>query len=202
VNVTSVPDPTSAADDAVAVTATCSAFVSVNVTLHVPFESVVHDAVVVEPNLPDPFTPKFTCWPGDTTPFAFFTVAVTVTVVPTVTDVAENPSVDVFALGVPTNDRATGDEPAVPLPDCGVYTTADPANVTAAENVPTLAAVYFTEPTPLAFVFVGVATNPVPDEATATPDRGLPYLSNAYTVTSSTPPPASWLFVFTSTRVR
>jgi hypothetical protein len=123
--------------------------------------------------------------------------------VPTVADVAENPSVDVFALGVPTNDRATGDEPAVPLPDWGVYTTADPANVTAAENVPTLAAVYVTDPTPDAFVFVVAFTvNPVPDDPTTTPDNGLPYLSNAYTSTSSTPPPASWLSIRTSNRVR
>jgi hypothetical protein len=63
-------------------------------------------------------------------------------------------------------------------------------------------AVYFTDPTPLAFVFVVVADTPVPDDATVAPETGLPYLSNAYTVASSTPPPASWLFVVTTTRVR
>jgi hypothetical protein len=203
VNVTTAPEPVTAVPPTFAVTVTCSAFVSVNVTVQTPFVPVVQFVDDVPLTLPDPFTPKSTRTPDKATLFAFFAVAVTVTDDPTVVDVVDNAIVDFDAFAVPTKVTDTGDDDPVPLPpDCGVNTTAVPPSVTVAENEPTVVAVYFTEPTPLAFVFVVVAVTPVPDDATVAPETGLPYLSNAYTVASSTPPPASWLFVVTTTRVR
>jgi hypothetical protein len=203
VNVTAAPEPDTAEPPIVAVTATCSAFVSVNVTVHVPLVPVVQFVDDEPLNLPDPFTAKSTRTPDSNTSAAFFAVAVTVTEDPTVVEVVDNAIVEWLAFAVPTKVTDTGDDEAAPLPPAwGVNVTAVPSTVTVAEYVPTAVAVYFTDPTPLAFVFVGVADTPVPDDATTPPDTGLPYLSNAYTVTSSTPPPASWLFVVTTTRVR
>jgi hypothetical protein len=112
---------------------------------------------------------------------ASFTVAVAVTDDPTDVDVVDNDTDDFDASGTLLNVNDTGD-PAISAPDTD----------TVAEYVPPLAAVYVTLPTPFASVFVvDFTVNPVPDDVTAAPDIGFPYLSNAYTVTSSTPPPGN-----------
>jgi hypothetical protein len=111
---------------------------------------------------------------------ASFTVAVAVTDDPTAADVVDNDTDDFDASGTLLNVNDTGD-PAISVP----FTD------TVAEYVPADAAVYVTFPTPLASVSVVVAVTPVPDDVTAAYLIGLPYLSYAYTVTSSTPPPGN-----------